>query len=71
MKYKLKHQTEVTYEVEANSEDEALKIPIPKTGHRASISVLKDNPIIEYCNCLGSTFDKHCIYCNKIIKVLV
>ena len=40
MKYKLKAWDEVIYEVEATSENEALAIPIPRTGHTAGIEVL-------------------------------
>lgn len=39
MKYNLRFEEMCLYEVEAKSEEEALKVPVPTFGHSASISI--------------------------------
>ena len=39
MKYNLRFEEICLYEVEAESEEEALKVPVPTFGHRASITI--------------------------------
>ena len=39
-KYKLRFNENCSYEVEANSEDEALAINVPTSGRKASIEII-------------------------------
>ena len=41
MRYKLKAWDEITYVVEAKSEEEALAFPIPRENRRAGVEIIK------------------------------
>lgn len=61
MKYKLRFDSFREYEVEADSEKEALALPVPQDNHRASISIISKTE---------TTKDKipHMDFCRKYLK---